>query len=166
MSLFTKIPIQEVVDVIKWILNEGTYKLVSLFLTSTFFNFQGEFYEQTSGAAMGSPVSPVVANLFTEDSESKALASAKFHPRKWNRFVDDTCVIWHHGQEKLGFFLGHLNSLYDSIKFTMEVKVDGCLPFLNILLSRNEDGSISHQIFRKKTHIEQYLHIGSHHFLA
>ena len=68
--------------------------------------------------------------------------------------MDDTCVIWPHGWEKLDLFLGHLNSLSDSINFTMEVEVDGWLPFLDILLSRNEDGSISHQVFRNKTHME------------
>ena len=111
-------------------------------------------------------VTRFVANLFMEDFESKALASAKFFPRKWNRFMDDTCVIWPHDQEKLNLFLGHLNSLSDSIKFTMEIEVDSCLPFLDILLSRNEDGSISHRVFRKKTHSEQYLDVGSHHFPA
>ena len=115
---------------------------------------------------MGSPLSPVVANLFMEDFESKALASAKFHPKKWNRFMDDTSVIWPHGREKLDMFLGHLNLLSDSIKFMMKVEVGGFLPFLDILLSRNEDGSISHRVFYKKTHTEQYLHAGSHHFPA
>ena len=80
--------------------------------------------------------------------------------------MDDTCVIWPLGREKLNLFLRHLNSLSDSIKFTMEVEVDGFLPFLDILLSRNEDGSISHQVFHKKTHTEQYFHVGSHHFPA
>ena len=153
-------------SIIKRISDEDTSKVVNLYLTSTFFSFQGEFYEQTCGVAMGSPLSPIVANLFMEDFESEAPASAKFRPRKWNRFMDDTCVIWPHGREKLDLDLGHLNSLFDSIKFTMEVEVDGCLPFLDILLSRNEDGSISHWVFRKKTHTEQYLHAGSHHFPA
>ena len=140
--------------------------MVSLCLTSTFFSFQCEFYAQTCGVVMGSPLSPIVANLFMEDFESKALASAKFCPRKWNRFMDDTCVIWPHGCEKLDLFLDHLNSQSDYIKFTMEVEVDGCLPFLDILLSRRDDGSISHRVFHKKTHTEQYFHVDSHHFPA
>lgn len=44
--------------------------------------------------------------------------------------------------------------------------MDGCLPFLDVLISRKVDGSFSHQVYRKKTHTEQYLHASSHHFLA
>ena len=96
---------------------------------------------------MGSPLSPIVSNLFMEYFESKPLASTQFFPRKWNRFMDDTCVIWPHGCEKLDHFIRHLNSQSDSIKFMKEVEVDGCLPLLDIILSRMDDGFISHQAF-------------------
>ena len=46
----------------------------------------------------------------------------------------------------------------------MEVEVNGFLPFLDILLSIMVDGSTSHQVYRKKTHMEQHLHANSHHF--
>lgn len=45
----------------------------------------------------------------------------------------------------------------------MEVEDNGHLPFLDILLSRWDDGSICCQFFRKKTRMEQYLHANSHH---
>jgi len=48
----------------------------------------------------------------------------------------------------------------------MEKEVNGCLPFLDILISKNKDGSLSHSMFWKKTHTEQYLHAYSHHFPA
>ena len=107
---------------------------------------------------MGSPISPIVVNLFMEDFETKELASTQCLPKKWKRFVDDTCVVWPHGREKMDLFLNHLNSQSDSIKFTMEVEVNVCLPFLGILLSRMNDGFVSHQVFRKKTHTKQNLH--------
>lgn len=115
---------------------------------------------------MGSPISPIVANFFMEYFETKELASAQFRPKNWKTFVDDTCVVWPHRCEKLNLFLNHLNSQYDSIKFTMEVEVNGCLHFLNVLLSRMNDGSLSHLVFCTKTHTKQYLHSSSHHFLA
>ena len=99
---------------------------------------------------MGSPLSPIVSNLFMEYLEIKSFASAQFLLKKWKRFVDDTCVIWPHGRDKLDLFLNHLNSQSDSIKFTMEVEVDGRLPFLDILLSRMNDGFVSHQFFFAK----------------
>ena len=42
---------------------------------------------------MGSPVSPVLANLYMEAFEDKALSTAVNPPRWWKRFVDDTFVI-------------------------------------------------------------------------
>lgn len=77
--------------------------------------------------------------------------------------MDDTFIIWHHGKDKLDIFLKYLNSLSDSINFTMEVEDNNILPFLDILISRNHDGSISHQVYRKKTRTEKYLHANSHH---
>ena len=55
--------------------------------------FQGKYYEQVQGAAMGSPISPLIANLFMEEFEAKALTSCPHPPSLWLMFVDDTFVI-------------------------------------------------------------------------
>ncbi len=47
-----------------------------------------------------------------------------------------------------------------------EIEENGHLPFLNVLLSMRDDGSVCNQVFRKKTHMEHYLHASSHHFPA
>ena len=50
-------------------------------LKNTYFSFQGQFFEQVEGAAMGSPVSPIVPNLYMEYLEQKALSTASHPPR-------------------------------------------------------------------------------------
>ena len=45
----------------------------------TYFLFQCKYYEQVQGAAMGSPISSLIANIFIEDFEVKALQSF-LHP--------------------------------------------------------------------------------------
>ena len=50
-----------------------------------------------------------------------------------------------HGLENLHRFLKHVNSLHPSIKFTLEMqKEDKTIPFLDVLLIQQEDGSLGH----------------------
>jgi len=69
---------------------------------------------------MGSPISPIVANIFMEHFENKILKDAPLKPSVWFRYVDDTFDIWSHGKEALHNFLTFLNSQHTNIKFTME----------------------------------------------
>lgn len=93
VSVYTCIPIKEAMEVIYRLTDPETAHLVEICLTSTFFCFEGEFFEQTCGVAMGSPLSPIVANLFMEDFKAKALSSARLLPKLWKRYADDTNVI-------------------------------------------------------------------------
>ena len=68
-------------------------KLLEFCLRSTYFVFQGQYYKQVEGAAMGSPLSSIIANIFREKFELEALESSPHPPSLWKRFVDDTFVI-------------------------------------------------------------------------
>ena len=75
------------------------------------------------GAAIGSPVSAVVANLYMEVFEDLALESAPVKPRTWKRYVDDTyCIVKRGMVEEL---LYHLNSDRPSIQSTLELESGG-----------------------------------------
>ena len=64
-------------------------------------------------------------------------------------------------------FLQHLNSIHNNIKFTCEeVRDDGSMPFLDILITPKEDGSLSTSVFRKPTHTDLYLQWDSHHTIS
>jgi predicted GIY-YIG superfamily endonuclease len=137
--------------------------LFKITLTSTYFLFDGQYYEQTDGVAMGSPLSPAVANFFMESFEQKALESAPLKPSCFYRYVDDTFVIWPHGRNALQSFLEFLNNQHSNIKFTMETETEGCIPFLDILIRRKPDGSLGHSVYRKPTHTDLYLNGNSFH---
>ena len=47
--------------------------LLELVVNNCVFKFQHKFYKQLQGAAMGSPVSPVIANIYMEYFEDLAL---------------------------------------------------------------------------------------------
>jgi hypothetical protein len=78
--------------------------------------------------------------------------------------VDDTLSSWSHGLDTLQKFLDHINSLHPSIKFTFEVqKDDKTIPFLDVLFTIHDDGSLGHKVYRKPTHTDRYLHYNSFH---
>ena len=70
--------------------------LIELCLKSTYFRFSDLFYEQVECAAMGSPLSPVAANLYMEAFEKQTLEAALLRPAFWVRYVDDVFSIWPH----------------------------------------------------------------------
>ena len=152
----TSITVMEVRDIIL---------LLEFCLKNTYFSFQDQFYEQVEGAAMGSPVSPIVANLYMEYLEQKALSIAPTPPRFWCRYVDDTFVI--HKEINTQGFLQHINSVDPAIKFTVEDnKEDGSIPFLDTIVKPEADDTLAITVYRKPTHTDQYLQWDSHHHLS
>ena len=88
-ALFTSVPIQPAINFITKLLEEDKELkqrtsmsvsnitcLLEFCLKSTYFIFQGRYFEQQEGAAMGSPISPIVANLYMEHFEVKAINSS------------------------------------------------------------------------------------------
>ena len=127
--------------------------LLSLCLKSACFRYNSCYYEQKMGAAMGSPVSAVVANSYMEHFEQIALNSALHRPRLWKRYVDDTlCII---GNNEVDELLLHINSIRPSIKFTVETEKDGSLPFLDTLVSHCDNDTLSIGVYRKPTHTDR-----------
>jgi hypothetical protein len=72
------VPLEEALRLLGRHFDEAILRLFRHVLTSSFFSFNGQFYEQTDGVAMGSPLSPVIANYFMEYFEEMALESAGF----------------------------------------------------------------------------------------
>ena len=83
-SLFTNTPIPQSIEIIKNRLQkdkslkkrtlltpDDIVELLNFILTTTYFVFREQVYQQKFGTAMGSPVSPIVANLFMEDLEQR-----------------------------------------------------------------------------------------------
>lgn len=126
---------------------------------------------------MGSPVSPIVCNLYMEDFEQKALATSDVSPDWWRRYVDDTHTV--QKKEYSQQFTDHLNSVDPDIKWTTErevekevivseegvekKKMERSLAFLDTLTVLDEEGKIMTRVYRKETHTNQYLNFASNH---
>jgi hypothetical protein len=167
VSLFTKTPIHGACQVIKRrlekdntlkkrtnLLVEDVMRLLEFVLETTYFKCGGLYYQQKFGVAMGSPVSPIIVNLYMEDLEQNIISKAPVmcKPKLWKRYVDDIlCIIKKDQPEALQDHMNRADGT-GSIKFTKEEEADGCIPFLDVLIERKEDGSLKSTVYRKKTH--------------
>ena len=79
-----------------------------------------------------------------EHFEEKSIKSFPLKPRRWKRYINDTNVAWPHREEKLELFFDHLNNKHANIKFTVEKENNKNIFFLDILLTRQQNGSLSH----------------------
>ena len=78
--------------------------------------------------------------------------------------MDDTSVIQKEVNKQ--DFLQHINSVDPAIQFAVENnKEDGVIPFLDTIVESEVDGSLSITVYRKPTHMDQYLKWDSHHHL-
>ncbi|CAM9791836.1 unnamed protein product, partial [Heterosigma akashiwo] len=55
-------------------------------------------------------------------------------------------------------FLKKLNGIHPKIKWEAVFEKFGQLPFLDVLVVKNEDGSFTTTVYRKPTHSDRYLH--------
>ena len=138
--------------------------LLQFCLDATYVSFRGSYYHQSFGTAMGSPVLVIVTNIVMEEIEESALASFDPPPRFWKRYVDDTCTAL--PADSVSSFHEHLNGVNGHIQFTVEKEKDGVLPFLDVLLTRDLDGTIKTSVYRKQMHTDRYLDFSSHHPLT
>ena len=101
---------------------------------------------------MGSPCSPVVANIYMEYFEDLALGPELPVPVKdWKRYVDDVFSIIPKGNwDKM---LQYLNSIDPHIKFIIEQpNEEGGIPFLDTFPKPQRGGYCSHSIQKTHTH--------------
>ncbi|KAL0842148.1 hypothetical protein ABMA28_014324, partial [Loxostege sticticalis] len=98
-SLFTNVPLKDCIEVIKDKLCDHELPkeyivFIENCLDGNYLLFRDQYYLQIDGVAMGSPLAPVIANIWMEHFEDLALANGPSTVILWKRYVDDVfCVI-------------------------------------------------------------------------
>ena len=122
---------------------------MELALTKDEVIIKNETYSQTNGIAMGNPLSPICAIVYMFDME-KLILEKYAAELKWFRYIDDIFYIIKSDTLSPQRLLTEINNINECIKFTLELPVDGCLPFLDFLIIR-KDGFFQYHIYSKPT---------------
>ena len=162
-SLFTNIHLDETISICAGFLYRGPstsvlpfpedvfFELIKIATNSVSFSFNEIMYHQVDGISMGSPLGPILANIFVGFHER--LLFEKFpKPFIYLRYVDDTFVTFSSRNDALLFF-HKLNDLHPSLSFTMEEEKSNKLPFLDVLVERGESSFLT-SVYRKATFTE------------
>jgi hypothetical protein len=169
-NLFTSVPVQESLQVAENILrnkNIDEQEISELMdnlkicTDQNFFKFNGVIYKQTEGLAMGSPLSPLLADIFMDNFEKRIFSEDKFKQSKqnivyWFRYVDDIICLWKGTNRQLDNFFKQLNSTHKNIKFKMELEENQSINFLDLTISHNEDIH-EFKIYRKPTYTDTVI---------
>ena len=121
--------------------------LLNLCLTSTYSQYNGKHYKQLHGTAMGSPVSVAVAEIVMQNIKEQALATCTRTIPLWLRYVDDTFTAVH--KDGIHDFHEHLNRQNADIQFIKKIEENGKIPFLDCLVTRDNNKQQQQQILLK-----------------
>ena len=80
--------------------------------------FESRIYVQTDGIAMGSPLGPVLADIFMIQLENSLLPDLTNYITFWKQYVDDTICFVKTGTAE--FITSVLNSFDKNIQITFE----------------------------------------------
>ncbi|XP_072377912.1 uncharacterized protein [Diabrotica undecimpunctata] len=157
-NLFTSVPKLETINLVHSLLRANsitssttTYiiQLLQLCLDQDFFVFNNNYYRQPDGLAMGSCLSPLLADVFMDHLESTHIIK---NPEilHWFRYVDDCLVFISGNSNSAELLLSKINQIHPNIKFTMELESSKSINFLDLTITRLND-HFDFSIYRKPT---------------
>ena len=159
--------VQEFIEELDWgtkYRRQFLIKAMEFVLTKGYITFQDEIYQQTNGAAMGSPMIPPYANIFMYQLEK---ATVHKHTSTgslilFKRFIDDVFIITK--DSEITELQGELNSLRPFIKLTWTPPAKYC-NFLDIIVSI-KNNKLHTNVFQKQLNTYAYLPFHSYHTKA
>lgn len=174
-SLYTNMRIDIILDSIREIFQEyrdprrsdsAILSLLELTLRNNDFEFDGLFYLQTCGIAMGRQYAPSAANIYLRKFDHNAMNNFRIKPILYSRFLDDIFALWPGSRSDLDEYESFLNNLIPGIKVKFTAR-DQIIEFLDthVYKHTHQDGTCKLQtkIYFKQTDTHQLLHRKSFH---
>lgn len=174
-ALYTNINNQDGLETVKQVLldnpnpdrpDEEILELLKICLENNDFIFNGEWFLQTYGTAMGRKFAPNYANLFMAQWEKEALLKSLLQPECYFRFLDDIFIVWPHSEKDFWSFFNLLNSHHPTIKLKATIH-NQSVDFLDVTVFKGKNfktkRTLDTKVYFKPTDSHQLLHKNSFH---
>jgi hypothetical protein len=157
VSLFTVIPPNLVMAIIeeRWqIIKKHTsidkilfLEIMKHIMDNSFFQHNDSFYLQLCGSPMGDAASPVQADFVLDFLLDECRKKFDFPIPLLKKYVDDLVLIV--PENKVKYIQEVFNDFHQNIKFTVEEEMNGEIPYLDMILKREADGTIKTDWYMK-----------------
>ena len=177
VSMYPNIPLNELIDSNLRCINKNNpkllhhknfkykpelvHKLLELILFNNFFQFNGKFYYQKHGIAMGTPCACSTSDIFICDWIEEVFKLFELKPSFYKQYRDDGFGIWTHGLDNLFLFVDTLNLFHPTLKFTLTH--GRSLNYLDLIIRIDDQEHIQTETYYKPTDSFAYLHAESNH---
>lgn len=172
-SLFTNVSKELVIKIINknWNaitnytdINLNTFiELITFLFDSSYFTFEGQIYYQTFGCAMGNPCSPILANIVMNELLLDTIHKLPFTLPFMFCYVDDLLTAIK--VDSVELVLNTFNNFSPHLQFTVEKEQDKSIPFLDVILTRTNEGTLMTDWYRKPTNSGRIINYLSQHTL-
>ena len=177
-NMYANIPVDDTISILERNLKtskiysaevvDDILKLLKVVLKQNYFTFNGKYYLQTEGLAMGSPLSGLLADVFMNHFERKYIMSNPAYKNKilaYYRYVDDTFMLFDGTTRQIESMVSSLNKTHPNIKFTLEHEADNKISFLDAMIVK-QNGNLAFKVYRKPTTTNSTIHSSSFHPLS
>ena len=167
-SLYTNIPINPAITAMIGLLKRNNHakrvaltRVVSFVLHNNFLTFNGCFWRQRSGIAMGTPLAPPLANLYMYTLETEVLSSFEASKFFYRRYLDDILVVFFGNEGQAA----HMQQALSNMKPHIRLKfVKSCfqVDFLDFVIGKHTchvtgGASLFYRVHQKA--LNKYLYI-------
>ncbi|XP_055714728.1 uncharacterized protein LOC129808846 [Phlebotomus papatasi] len=112
---------------------------------------------------MGSPIGPIAADIVMQRVLNIASENSPLRIGFIKKYVDNLLVSIH--ENDVDLVVDHFNSVHPKIQFSMEMEVNGVLPYLDMEIHRGENNSLSTTWYAKPSSSLRMLNYRSGHSL-
>lgn len=139
---------------------EAILRLARFVMQNNYFKYDGRYYHQIRGGAMGSPLTLTIANCYMFFYEQNIIRQVQNSSGLYVRFIDDIFIIINWPQRHLSKEIDRWNTFDSNIK--LSANINSYANFLDLHIE-NKDNILFTCVYHKPSYEPYYLPFNSIH---